>query len=136
MADDYTILQVVDLQILQGGNLLVPGKQYSVETSPSGFYFVFRRTVALVNQGVVPTVADQLATRYEQVGANPLVTDLQYVGTTTPSGQPLDQVRVYWTNADGTATGVITVNQADLGPDKTPPLVQAAVDNANAVLAT
>jgi hypothetical protein len=131
MADNYTILQVTDQSILQGGNLLVPGRQYAIETKPSGFYFVFRRTLALVNEGVVPAVADQLAARYEEVGANPLVTDLQYVGTTTPSGQPLDQVRVYWSNTQGTATGYIVVNQADLGPNKTPPLVQAAVDAAN-----
>jgi len=130
MADNYTILQVVDRSILQGGNLLVPGKEYSCETKPSGYFFAFRRTLKLVKQGVVPSVADQLATRYEQVGDSPNVTDLQYVGTTTAAGQPLDQVRVYWATDDGEATGYITVNQADLGPHVTPPLVRAAVADA------
>jgi hypothetical protein len=136
MADNYTILAVRDVNILQGGNLLVPGREYSIESKPSGFYFQFRRTLALVQQGVVPSVADQLATRYEQVGADQYVTDLQYVQTTSASGTPLDQVRVYWATLDGMATGYLLVNQADLGPNATPPLVLAAVQTAEQELAT
>lgn len=138
MADSYTILQVVDIKILQGGNLLVPGREYSLESKPSGIYFGFRRTLTLVQQGVVPSVAEQLAQRYEGVLSDQYVTDIQYIKTTTPAGQPSDVARVYWVNDPDapTAFGSIDVPQASISLTYVKPLVQAAIDAANAVLAT
>lgn len=134
MADNYSIVQVVKKQILQGGNLLVDGQEISVLTKPSGYFFAFRRPQSIITKALIDSVADQLAVRYEEVGASPNVTDLQYIADVTDAGQPLDTVRVYWANDAGTARGYITVRQADLGPHVTPPLIAAATGQADSVV--
>lgn len=127
MAGNYTITQVRRTTELQGGSHSVACNEYSVITSPSNVFFQFRRTLDKISAANIASVADQLATRIEEVMVSPNVTAISYAQDVNQAGELLDNMYVYFMSADGTASGHIVTSLALIGPNVTPPLVAAAL---------
>lgn len=136
MAANYTITGVRRTTELQGGATSIAVNEYSVLTIPSNIYFQFRRSLALSTTANIASVADQLATRIEEVMASPNVTAIGYSQDTSPNGELIDNMTVYFASADGTAQGSIVTTLAAIGPNATPPLVAAALAAQEAFLAS
>lgn len=123
MASNYTILGSSNGTELQGGNTVVPVQDFAVQTKPSGIYFEFRRPVAQLQKldlagrkELINEVADQLATRIEDVMDEPAVTWITYSQPTNAAGQLLDVMTVYVQSDSGDSQGTITVPLANIGP--------------------
>lgn len=127
MAGNYTIKNVRRTTELQGGSNSVAVNEYSVITAPSLVFFQFRRTLDKTSQANIASVAGQLATRIEEVMAEADVTAISYSQDVNQAGELLDNMYVYYTNADQTVSGHITTSLAAIGPNATPPLVAAAI---------
>lgn len=127
MAANYTITNVRRTTELQGGSHSVAVNEYSVNTIPSNVFFQFRRTLDKTSQANIASVADQLATRIEEVMASPNVTAISYSQDVNQAGELLDNMYVYYMNADQTVSGHIVTSLAAIGPNATPPLVAAAI---------
>lgn len=127
MPANYTILDVRRTTELQGGSRSVAVNEYSVQTIPSNVFFQFRRTLDKISPANIASVADQLATRIEEVMASPNVTAISYSQDVNQAGELLDNMYVYYASADLTAQGHIVTSLAAIGPNATPPLVAAAL---------
>jgi hypothetical protein len=102
---------------VQGGNKVVPVREYHVLSDPSGTYFQFRRDKA--HYKYAKTVAAQLSDRIEAVLANPNVTDVVYSQNTTPGGKLVDWMTTYYATPDGTISGFVESDLAHFGPNYT-----------------
>lgn len=127
MAGNYTITNVRRTTELQGGSNSVAVNEYSVITSPSNVFFMFRRTLDKTSAANIASVADQLATRIEEVFVGPNVTAISYSQDVNQAGELLDNMYVYFQSDDQTASGHIVTSLAAIGPNATPPLVAAAL---------
>lgn len=134
MPGNYEIIDTRRTTELLGGSKSVAVNEYSVITSPSNVFFMFRRTLPKSTPANIASVADQLATRIEAVMASPNVTGISYSQGVSQSGELLDNMYVYYANADQTVQGHIVTSLAAIGPGNTPPLVAAALAEQEAQL--
>lgn len=123
MAANYTILGSSATTELQGGNTIVPVQEFAVQTKPSGVYFQFRRPTAQLakldqeaRNELIASVADQLATRIEEVMAEDAVLAITYSQPTNAAGQLLDTMTIYVQSDTGNSQGIVTVPLANIGP--------------------
>lgn len=127
MPGNYEIVDTRLTTELVGGSKSTAVNEYSVITSPSNVFFQFRRTLAKSSPANIASVADQLATRIEEVMASPNVTAISYWQSVNQAGELLDNMSVYYASDDQTVQGHIVTSLAAIGPNKTPPLVAAAL---------
>lgn len=123
MADNYTVLGSFNTSELQGGNSIVPVQEFQIQTKPSNVYFQFRRPTSQLaaldaadRKALIASVADQLATRIEEVVALPNVELLAYSQPTNQAGQLVDTITVYVQSDSGNSEGTVNIPMADIGP--------------------
>ena len=123
MAANYAIIGQWPTTELQGGTNVIPVKEFAVTTKPDGLYFQFRRPQSQLGKldasgqaALVHSVAEQLATRIEDVFNLPAVTWIDYTQDTNPGGQLLDNMIVYVQSDSGNSQGTITIPLAEIGP--------------------
>ncbi len=112
-------------QEVQGGNKLVPVREYHVIATPSETYFQFRRDKP--RWQFAKTVAQQLADRIEAVLALPNVTDVVYSQNVSDGGRLLDWMTTYYSAADGAINGSVESDLAHFGPGNTGAQIEAEI---------
>lgn len=140
MADNYTIQGSANTTEQEGGGVVIPVQEFAVLTKPSNIYFQFRRPIAQLQKldagdrkALVASVADQLATRIEDVAAEDNVLTLSYSQPANAAGQLLDVMTIYVASDSGNSQGTVQVPLANVGPgDYTSSRVNAEVAALNA----
>ena len=121
----FQIQGYTQTQEVQGGNKVVPVREYHVLSLPSETYFQFRRDKA--HYSGAKSSAQQFSDRIEAVLADPRVTDVVYSQDTTPGGKLQDTMTTYYATPDGTISGSVEQDLAHFGPNVTLPLVAGEI---------
>lgn len=120
----YRIEGYTRTEEVQGGNKVVPVREYHVYSTPSETYFQFRRPIGpKTAEANIRSIADQLSKRIESVLGNPLVTDVIYSQDVTPGGRLQDMMTTYYSSDGGAITGSVEQPLANFGPTATLKLV-------------
>jgi hypothetical protein len=101
---------------VQGGNRIVPVREFHVYSLPSETYFQFRRGKKGTAWIDPKATATQLAERIEKVLALPHVIDVVYSQNISAGGRLLDWMTTYYATEDGSISGSVESEMAKFGP--------------------
>lgn len=140
MADNYTFAGSTLTTEQSPGGPTVQVQEFGYYTQPSNIYFQFRRPTSQLQKlstadrkSLIASVADQLATRIEEVAALDNVETLAYSQPANAAGQLLDIMTVYVESDSGNSDGTVTIPLANIGPGSyTTSRINAEVDALNA----
>lgn len=103
----------------QGGNRVVPVREFHVVSLPSETYFQFRRGKRDGTWISPKATAQQLSDRIEAVLALPNVVDVLYSQDVTAGGKLQDRMTTFYRTVDGTISGSVESSLAEFGPNFT-----------------
>ena len=140
MASNYTFAGSTLTTEQAPGGPTVPVQEFGYYSQPSNIYFQFRRPTSQLQAlsqsdrtALIASVADQLATRIEDVAALPQVETLAYSQPANAAGQLLDIFTVYVSSSSGLSDGQVTIPLANIGPgDYTTSRINAEVSALDA----
>jgi hypothetical protein len=112
---------------VQGGNRIVPVREYHVYSLPSETYFQFRRGKKGAAWIDPKASAAQFSERIEKVLGIPTVTDVVYSQNISAGGRLLDWMTTYYATADGAVSGSVESDLAHFGPTFTGKQVAAEI---------
>lgn len=112
---------------LLGGSRLQRVVELGATTSPSDIYFQTRLPAANYTRADGQNVVDVLSGAIEDSLIGPYIVGMSYRQDVNQAGQLLDQMEVFWTTPDESASGSVILPLARVEPTYVNPAVQGAV---------
>lgn len=130
----YRIIGITQTEEVQGGNKIVPVREFHVMSTPSETYFQFRRGKRGGEWIAPASSAKQLSDRIEAVMKLPDVVDVVYSQDVTPGGKLIDWMTTFYRTEDGAITGSVESSLAEFGPNYTGAQISREIASGGDVL--